>query len=114
MEINWNTKEGKLDIVFRYPHIDTRIVDVKKHILKSSSTIIDNALVKNLKRTNIRWTNGSSTDENVLLSSILTLEIRVGKNHSENISVKKLNDILYNIDKEVQSEIRKLINPKDI
>ena len=108
MEINWNTKEGELDVKFYYPHID--LMGFKGQPT-SSSIVISNAIRKNLKGTKINWTNGSSTEESNLYSSVLTLKFRVGKYYEkEKITLKKVNDILYNLDKDIQTEIRKLIN----
>ena len=109
MEINWNTKEGKLDVKFYYPNIDLMGFKGKP---TSSSIIISNAIRENLKGTKIYHTNSSSTKESDLYSSVLTLSFRVGKDYKESnkITLKEVNDILYNIDKDIQREIRELIS----
>lgn len=107
MEINWNTEKGELDVKFYYPEIELRGYNGQ---LISSSIIIRDAIMKNLKGTNINHTNSSSTNGSNLYSSVLTLSFRVGKQYKEQITLKKVNDILYNIDKDIQTEIRKLIN----
>jgi hypothetical protein len=111
MQIDWNTRESKLDITFYYPEVNDVLTDKKYNVWDSSRKIMDNALMKHLKGTNIRWGCSSSTDDSNLMSSTLKLELRFKHPHKD-ISLRDINDILYNIDTEVQAKIKKLINRK--
>lgn len=105
MHLDWDLSTGRLIISFTYPNVNSRCIDEKNNIWRCSSSIVDDAIQDHLKGTKIRWTNSSSTSP--LYSQILTLEIT---NYEKDLSFKKLNEILLNLNNQIKIGIYNLIN----
>ncbi len=106
MEINWNTEDGRIVIVFKYPDVHLRCIDEEKRIFKSSSGIIQEAIDRYLKKTDIHYSISSGRIEDTL-----TLTIKLNDYHKD-ISLKRLNKILHGIDSDIKNDIHNVINLK--
>lgn len=108
MKIDWDTQNGKLTVEFTYAYVSGRCTDEKLNKWESSSKIVDDAIRIFLKGTDIRWTNGSCFEK----GQVLILEKSFGDKAYKDISIKKLNSILFEMDEYISNEIYNLINPK--
>lgn len=104
MQLDWDLEKGKLTIVFTYPFVHLKCIDEKKNMFSSSMQIVSDAIHRHLKASEILYSNSSSFER----GQILTLHI---KNDHKNISFKKLNKILFELDEQIRTEIYNLINP---
>ena len=112
-EILWDFESGKLEIIFWYPDVETRIVreiknkkgEVVENELNGSSRIADKAMTKHFRQgfSEIRW-EYSGNDGFFFIH--LTFD-----NKSKRMPFDKLTKKINSFDQQIRKEIHYLINP---